>query len=146
MATDPSASLREAGIPDPLAARRARPVGGVFKAGLEIDNAAATTILLPIAGALLIRLRGKITTTEAAPPAPMGVLSFAYRRSPPNEGTVYSVSLMPPHADENITKDAEFLIDIEPGGESTLAVTFTPDAGVDVAKVISATFFDQMQQ
>jgi hypothetical protein len=95
---------------------------------------------------LLIRLRGIITTTEAAPPAPMGVLSFAYRRSPPNEATAYSVALDPPHADANVTKDAEFMVDIEPSGESLLAITFTPDGGVDPVKVISATFLDQMQQ
>lgn len=136
----------QGGSPDPLDFRRARPVGTLFGEGREIDNQNATTVLLPIAGALLVRLRGKITTTEAVPPAPMGVLSFAYRRSPPNHATAYSISLDPPHADANVVKDTEFLIDIEPGGEPYLAVTFTPDAGVDAGKVISATFFDVMQQ
>jgi hypothetical protein len=139
--------LKDAGTPDPLDARRARPVGGAFKAGTTIATTpTATTVLIPIAGALLLRLRGKITTTEAAPPAPMGVLSFAYRRSPPDDDTAYSTGLMPPHAAETVTKDAEFLVDIEPGGESLLAVTFTPDAGVDPLETISATFLDQMQQ
>lgn len=137
---------RAAGQPSPLDARRHRAVGGIFAAGAEIDNAAASSILIPIAGALLVRLRGKITTTEAAPPAPMGVLSFAYTRPAPDTDTQYSVALDPPHADVNVVKDTELLVDIEPGGESYLLVTFTPDAGVDPLEIISATFFDAMQQ
>jgi len=141
--------LKDAGTPDPLDFRRARPIrgeAGEFAVGSAISSTVPTVALVPIAGALVIRIRGKFTTTEAAPPSPMGVLSFTYRRSPPDHDTAYSTSLAPPHADVPVVKDTEFLIDIEPIGESLLAITFTPDGGVDPAKVISPTFFDQMQQ
>lgn len=143
---DPNSQIAAAGVPDPLEFRRCRPVGGLFKAGIEIDNQDPSTVLTPIAGALSVRIRGKISTTEAAPPAPMGVLSFAYRRSPPNHGTAYSTSLNAPASDVNVTKDSEFCVTIEPVGEALLAITFTPDGGVDPAEVIFADFLDVMQQ
>lgn len=139
-------NAKMAGTPDPLEFRRARPIAQVFKPGVEVDNTNPTTVLTPIAGALAVRLRFKLTTTEGAPPSPMGVLSFAYRRSPPNEDTAYSTSLNGPNPDVNVVKDTEGVVTIQPMGESVLAVTFTPNAGVDHSKKISWTFFDVMQQ
>jgi hypothetical protein len=138
--------IAQGGSPDPLDYRRARPIGTLFLDGRALSNADPTTVLIPIAGALLVRLRGKIDTTEAVPPNPLGVLSFSYRRSPPNHATVYSTGLSLPHVSVNVVKATEFLIDIAPGGEPYLAVTFTPAVGVDAGKVISPTFFDIMQQ
>jgi hypothetical protein len=137
--------LNEAGTPDPLDFRRHRPVGGVFKDGAVLSNTVPTVIMVPIAGANGYRLRGKITTTEAAPPSPMGVLSFAYLRPPPHSATAYSTALYPPAADQAVVKGTEFVVNIPPIGESLLRITFTPDGGVDVAKAISVVWLDQGQ-
>lgn len=121
----------QGGRPDPLDFRRARPVGGLFEPG-AYDAVDPTVVLIPIAGAFLIRLRGKFTGG--------GTLSFAYRRNPPDQATAYSAALSPAHADEVVVANAEFLVDIAPGGEGYLAITWTPVGAGNV------TFFDQMQQ
>ena len=140
----PNSQIVQGGSPDPLEFRRARTLGTFFADDAVLTNADPTVLLVPIAGALLVRLRAKITTTEAAPPNPIGALSFAYRRSPPNHDTAYTVTV--PHVSVNVTKATELLVDIQPGGEPYLAVTFTPAVGVDPLKTISVTFFDVMQQ
>lgn len=141
-----STQLHTAGTPDPLDFRRARPVGGFFAQGAILSDTVATVVLVPIAGALALRLRGKISTTEAVPPNPIGTLSFAYRRPPPNEATAYSTALDAASADQLVTKDAEFMVNVAPVGESLLAITYTPAGGIDPAAVVTITFLDQMQQ
>lgn len=121
-----------AGTPDPLDFRYHRPVGGVFAEGAAIPAAPDVVIIVPIAGALQYRLRGKFTCA--------GTLSFAYLRPPPKDATAYDVALDPPSADVAVVADTEFLVDIQPSGESQLRITFNATgAGV-------VTFLDQMQQ
>jgi hypothetical protein len=138
----------QSGRIDPLDARRARPIaseGKPFFPGIAFDNVDPSTILSPIAGAVVVRIRGRITTTEAGPPAPLGVLSFEYRRNPPNQSQAYDTALDGPATDVTVLHDTEFEVEIEPRGEPLLAVTFTPDAGVDPGETITPTFFDIMQ-
>ena len=137
--------VADAGTPDPLAFPKAHPIappGEAFGPSFALSNTLATTVLVPIAGAFNVRLRGIINTTEVGPPNPVGVLSFVYRRPPPFHATGYSTGLDTPHAAVNITAATEFLVDVQPHGECLLAVTFTPAGGVDIAKVISVTFLD----
>ena len=144
-----SSTLTQAGTPDPLRFPAAHPVaaaGEIFAPSVALSNTLTSVILLPIAGALLLRLRGIIGTTEVGPPDPIGTLAFGYRRPPPYQDTPYSTSLGAAHATINITNNVEFLVEVEPGGESLLALTFTPAAGINPAKVISVTFLDVMQQ
>lgn len=133
MAQQPTdAQLSQGGVPDPLDFRRARPVGLNFKAGATLDGATTTTIILVIAGALLVRLHFKFTVA--------GTLSFEYRRSPPDSATAYTTPS--PHADRAVVGGVDDYVDINPGGESLLAVTWTPGGALDSGVV----FFDQMQQ
>lgn len=139
-------NLNASGQPDPLDFRRQRALTGNFAPGRALSNTDPTTLVTPIAGALLVRLRGKIATTEDPAPSPLGVLSFAYRRPVPYADESYDSTLSPPAADVTVTADTEFLVDIEPGGEGNLGITFTPDAGVSALETISVTFLDIMQQ
>lgn len=126
------AILNEAGTPNPKDFRVARPLAPKFKDGIVLSATVAVTAFTPIAGALLVRVRGKFTHG--------GTLSFSYRRSPPNQGTAYTAA--PPCTDVTVVANTEFSQDINPGGESILAIKWTPD-GVNAATV---TFFDIMQQ
>lgn len=134
MTTTAESKLNEAGTPDPLDFRRARPIAE-FKDGLAFSVAGgAITALIPIAGALAVTLRGLFAATGGTG---SGTLSFAYRRSPSNVQTAYGISNP---GNVAVTGGTEFIVTINPNGESILAVTFTPsDTGV-------VTFFDQMQQ
>jgi hypothetical protein len=145
------------GTSDPLDFRNARPVGdraskivvpatnlyggnlATNDPGTHFVNGDAVTAEIAIAGALLVRLRGKFTGG--------GTLSFKYlrpgsARNPDSTGAGYSYStaLDTPHADVAVVANTEFLADIEPGGESDLLLTFTPSADGVV------TFLDVMQQ
>lgn len=145
----------QAGTSDPLDFRNARAVGspsggahGLYGGNLATEKpgssfsvaGGALTAEIAIAGALLVRLRGLFATAG-------GTLSFKYLRpaslrpaSSAAAGYAYAASVVTPHADVSVTGDAEFSVDIEPGGESDLLVTFTP-GGTGVV-----TFFDVMQQ
>ncbi len=131
-----NAQLVEGGTPDPATFRIARPVPSPFNPDQNgpLSATVASAVLLPIAGALLVRFRGKMTAG--------GTLHFGYRRSPPNHATEYSASAVPPCADLVVVANTEFVQDINPGGESVLGVTWTPDG----ANAATVTFFDTMQQ
>lgn len=141
-----ASQLTQAGTADPLDFRRARSVGTLFADAAVVDPVDPSVVLIPIAGALLVRLRGKMTTSEAGPPSPLGEFTFAYRRNPPNQATAYDATLAPPHAAEVVEHDTEFLVDIAPGGEPYLAITFTPDAGIDPGETLTSVFLDVLQQ
>ena len=134
MSTAAENVLNDAGTPDPLDFRRHRAIPD-FKDGLPFTVAGgAITALLPIAGALAVTLRGLFAATGGTG---SGTLTFAYRRPPTNVQTAYGISNPPNVA---VVGGTEFIVTINPNGESVLAVTFTPsDTGV-------VTFFDQMQQ
>ena len=147
---------QQAGTSDPLDFRNARPVGkrvaivtpqtnlyggnlATNDPGTAFTNADPVVAEVAIAGAFLVRLRGLFTGD--------GTLSFRYLRpasarpaDPSAAGYAYDPTVTGPHADVTVTADTEFLVDINPGGESDLEVTFTPGADGVV------TFFDVMQQ
>lgn len=127
-----NAEMVEAGRPDPASFRNARPVH-TFESAAVLDAVLPQTVLLPIAGALLVRFRGKFTFA--------GTLHFEYRRNVPDHATAYTAAPIPV-ADVAVVANTGFSVDINPGGEAVLAVTWTPD-GVHAAVV---TFFDVMQQ
>lgn len=114
--------LNGSGVPATLTVRVPRSVSGLFTDGAELLAANTYTQVTPIAGALAIRLRGKFTCA--------GTLSFLYRRPPYGAGgdaaTAYDAALTPPHADVLVSANTEFLVNIEPVGESYLAITFAP--------------------
>jgi hypothetical protein len=126
------AELRTGGIPNPLDFRVPRPVSGYFVAGAALLAANTYTQILPIAGCLQVRLRGKFTNA--------GTLSFAYRRPAPDFNTAYNVALTPPSVNVAVLAGTEFLVDIQPVGEAYLAVTFAPSADG------ASTFLDVLQQ
>jgi hypothetical protein len=118
--------LNAGGVPETLTVRVPRSIGGYFADGAAFINADTYTMIIPIAGALSVRLRGKSDGD--------GTLSFAYRR-PPGQGsgqgsgnaaTSYDSSLEPPHANVAVTGATEFLVDITPIGECFLAITWDP--------------------
>lgn len=118
-------NLNQSGVPETLTVRVPRSLGGeYFKDGAAFINADTYTQVTAIAGANVIRLRGKATGG--------GTLSFRYRRPPKNAGgnaaTAYSSSLEPAHADVAVVADTEFVIDIEPIGEPYLAIKWDPSA------------------
>lgn len=93
-----------------------------------VEDGVEVYTVVPIAGQLFVRLRGKLTVA--------GTLTFKYLRpgavrsgsdlaAASDDG--YDTSLEPPHADVAVVADTEFLVDIEPGGESDLRIGFTPD-------------------
>ena len=127
-----NSELVEVGRPDPATFRSARPVW-TFGNGAILSATVAQTVLLPIAGALLVRFRGSFTKA--------GTLHFAYRRNVPDHATAYTATPTP-CADLAVAAGVEFSQDINSGGEAILEVTWTPNA-VDAAVV---TFFDVMQQ
>lgn len=121
-----------AGTSDPLDFRYHRPVA---PAGTALASGEAISWVVAIAGAFFVRHRGKFTVA--------GTMTFQYLRPRSvrtGDDDGYSTTLDPPHADVAVVAATEFLVDIEPGGESDLLITFTPaDDG-------TVTFFDTMQQ
>jgi hypothetical protein len=126
------AQLVEGGRPDPASFRPARPVVD-FTPGTVLSAVAALSAYVAIAGALLVRFRGKFTKA--------GTLSFLYCRNVPDQATAYAATPAP-CANLAVVANTEFSQDISPGGEAILQVTWTPD-GANAAVV---TFFDVMQQ
>lgn len=124
-----AAQLRTGGTPDPLDARRHRPVsGGTLEAGAAFVNLDVDDTIVPIAGALAVRVRGLFTGG--------GTLSFSYLRPPPFEGTAYTVSNPPSVV---VVANTEFVTTFEPQGESLVRIRFTASAtGV-------VTYLDVMQ-
>ncbi len=120
-----------AGKPQPLDFRKARQVEGLVD-GTDLDSGVHLQVLTPIAGALLVRVRGKLTCNAT--------LSFKYHRSPPNAGTAYSAAVKGAHDDVAIVANTEFFADVGPGGEALLELDLLPGADGVV------TFFDVMQQ
>lgn len=143
------------GTSDPLDFRNARPVGhpvkvivpavnlyggnlGTNDPGTHFVNGTAVKAEEAIAGALGVRLRGLFTGG--------GTLSFLYlrpasaRSAAGSAGFSYAAGVTPPHADVVVVANTEFLVDIAPGGESDMQITFAPTADGVV------TFFDIMQQ
>ena len=127
-----NAELVEAGRPDPAAFRFARPVW-TFAKGTVLSATGAQTVLLPIAGAVLVRFRSLFTAA--------GTLSFVYRRNVPDHATAYTETPAPV-SNVSVAANTAVSTDVSPGGESILAVTWTPN-GVDAATV---TYFDVMQK
>lgn len=122
--------LREAGTPGPLTFLRHRPLGEGFLEGTAYLANAVIIITVPIASAILWRLRFKFSSA--------GTLAFAYLRPPPKNATAYTATPVP-HADVAVAAATEASADVSPGGESLLRITFTAtDAGV-------ITFADQSQ-
>jgi hypothetical protein len=119
-----------AGVPDPLDARVHRPVGGdadTLKAGATYANGNTRTALLPIAGALSVRLRGLFTGAG-------GTIALAYLR--PDGVTPYTTNNP---ASIPVTAGAEFVSTFQPNGEGWLRVQFTASGTGAV------TYFDVMQ-
>lgn len=116
--------LNQGGVPETLTVRVPHSVKGLFKDGATILDADTYCEVVPIAGANIVRLRGKLTCG--------GTMSFRYRRPPKNAGgnaaTAYDSSLEIPHANVAVVANTEFLVDIEPVGEPWLAITFDPSA------------------
>lgn len=117
-------TLNRAGVPETLTIRIPHSVKGLFADGAAFADTDTYTEICAIAGANVIRLRGKFSCA--------GTLSFRYRRPPRNAGgnagTAYDSTLSIPHADVPVVGGTEFLIDIEPVGEPFLAITFDPSA------------------
>jgi hypothetical protein len=124
--------LTDGGIPNPLDFRVPRSVGGLFADGAVLLAANTYTQILPIAGCLQVRLRGKFTCA--------GTLSFAYRRPAPNFATAYSTALTPPSVNVVVVANTELQVDIQPVGEAYLEVTLAPSGNGAV------TFLDVLQQ
>lgn len=146
---------QQAGTSDPLDFRNARPVGtrpGAVESpatnlyggnlatndpGTAFTNADAVTAEVAIAGAFLIRLRGLFTGGGTLN---MKYLRPASCRAPAGSpGYTYDESLEGPGTDVTVVANTEFVVDISPGGESDLLLTFTPTADGHVV------FFDVMQ-
>lgn len=131
-----------AGTSDPLDFRFHRALGGssdTLKQGATLANGVAVTCVVPIAGALAVRLRGLFTAG--------GTMTFRYlypasRRDPNTalSSQVYSSAVIPPAGNLTVVANTEFAQDITPNGESDLLITFTPSGAGAV------TFFDGMQQ
>lgn len=124
--------LNNGGVLDPLEFKRHR--------ALEVDGfvldpvpANTRTWVVNIAGCLLYRLRGKIAGAN-------GTLSFLYRRPPPKADQSYSNAVVPARANLAVVGGTEFSADILPGGESLLAITWTPTGASTV------TFLDHSFQ
>lgn len=127
--------LNTSGSPNPLDFRRHREMPDPFTDGAVIPATGDTiTGVIPIAGALLVRGRLKFSVA--------GTLSFRYRRPVGHAGTVYATTFQPPHADVAVVAATETGFDIEPGGESLLAITFASSDGSPG----EVTYFDIMQQ
>jgi len=123
-----AAQRRDAGIPDPLDARVHRAVsGGTLKAGATYVNTDVLEVILPIAGALSVRLRGLFATAG-------GTLSFAYLR--PDGTTAYTTNNP---SNVTVTAGTEAVATIQPNGEGWLRVRFTATGTGAV------TYFDVMQ-
>lgn len=108
--------------------RVARPVGGLLAAGATVTIATPATQVIPVSGASSVTIRGKFSVA--------GTLSFAFRRSPPDTATAYTVGNP---SDVTVSAATEFEKMCYCVGESELAVTFTADSTGTV------TFLDQMQ-
>lgn len=87
-----------------------------------VENGTGVFTIVPIAGQLFVRLRGKLTVD--------GELTFKYLRPGAvrtSDDDGYDDTLDPPHAAVAVVADTEFIIDIEPGGESDLRIDLDPD-------------------
>jgi len=107
---------------------------GKFVDGAVLPATGSTvTEVIPIAGAFLLRGRLKFTCA--------GTLSFLYRRPPPYTAESYATTYQPPQADVVVVADTETGFDIEPGGESWLAIRFSASGAAGVVSL-----FDISQQ
>lgn len=115
--------LPDGGTPDPNKKRLHRSMGDVFADGAAFVNGTAIAVLLPIAGALLIRLRLLVTGG--------GSLTFAYVRPPAGQGTpLLAYGAVLPAAPLPVVANVEGSQDItNAAGECYLLVTYTPSAG-----------------
>ena len=151
-----SGSRQQAGTSDPLDFPVARTVGHKAGAnptpetnlyggnlatndpGTVFTDGDAVTAEVKIAGAFLVRLRGLFTGGGTLN---MKYLRPAASRAPSGSpGYTYDPSLEGPGTDVTVVANTEFVVDINPGGESDLLITFTPAADGHVV------FFDVMQQ
>jgi hypothetical protein len=126
---------KNSGRLDPAVFRMHRPAPEPFNDGATLPASGDTvTLVTGIAGALLVRGRLKFTCA--------GTLSFRYRRPPPFTATAYdATAYQAAHADVAVVANTETGFDIEPGGESLLAITFSASGAAGVV-----TLFDLMQQ
>lgn len=140
MARAPNLSGFRAGTSDPLDFRFARPVGqndtDTLKAGAAYAGGGNLQAVVAIAGAFKVRFRGLFTAE--------GLLKFYYLRpasirTADDVANAYDQSVEPPHADKSVTGTVEFVVDIEPVGESDLLIVFVPDGDAG-----TVTFFDVM--
>jgi hypothetical protein len=122
-----AAQLADAGVPLPRPLPHRAVAGGTLTAGAPITNGGVTSVILPIAGAVKVRLRGLATAG--------GTIVCAFLR--PNGLAAYGASNP---ANITVVGATEFVSTIDVVGESLLRLTFTGSASG------AWTFLDVMTQ